>query len=164
METIYLETTIVGHLVGRIRRDPLIAAQQQVTRDWWRDEASKYTVLISQLVLDECSDGDPEAATERLEVVKNLDLIEVSDEVDALAAALIAGNAVPASEPRDAFHIAISAVNGINYLLTWNFKHIANASLRERIEQVCRETGFDPPVICTPEELMGNDDGSESDH
>ncbi len=164
METIYLETTIVGHLVGRIRRDPLIAARQQVTRDWWRDEALKYAVLISQLVLDECSDGDPEAAAERLEVVKNLDLIEVSDEVDALAAALIAGNAVPASEPRDAFHIAISAVNGINYLLTWNFKHIANASLRERIEQVCREAGFDPPVICTPEELMGTDDGSESDH
>ncbi len=164
METIYLETTIVGHLVGRIRRDPLIAARQQVTRDWWRDEAAKYTVLISQLVLDECSEGDPEAAAERLEVVKNLDLLEVSDEVDALAAALIAGNAVPATEPRDAFHIAISAVNGINYLLTWNFKHIANASLRERIEQVCREAGFDPPVICTPEELMGNDDGSESDH
>ncbi|MFM9965457.1 MAG: type II toxin-antitoxin system VapC family toxin [Planctomycetaceae bacterium] len=164
METIYLETTIVRHLVGRIHLNPLIAARQQATRDWWRDEASKYTVLISQLVLDECSDGDPEAAVERLEVVKNLDLIEVSDEVDALAAALIAGNAVPASEPRDAFHIAISAVNGINYLLTWNFKHIANASLRERIEQVCREAGFDPPVICTPEELMGNDDGSESDH
>lgn len=164
METIYLETTIVGHLVGRIRRDLLIAARQQVTRDWWRDEASKYMVLISQLVLDECSEGDPEAAAERLEVVKNLGLLEVSDEVDALAAALIAGNAVPASEPRDAFHIAISAVNGINYLLTWNFKHIANASLRERIEQVCREAGFDPPVICTPEELMGNDDGSESDH
>lgn len=164
METIYLETTIVGHLVGRIRRDPLIAARRQVTRDWSRDEASKYTVLISQLVLDECSEGAPDAAAERLEVVKNLDLLDVSDEVDALAAALIAGNAVPASEPRDAFHIAISAVNGINYLLTWNFKHLANASLRERIEQVCREAGFDPPVICTPEELMGNDDGSESDH
>ena len=164
METIYLETTIVGHFAGRIHRDPLIAARQQATRDWWRDEASKYTVLISQLVLDECSDGDSAAAAERLEAVKNLDLIEVSDEVDALAAALIVGNAVPASEPRDAFHIAISAVHGINYLLTWNFKHIANASLRERIEQVCREAGFDPPVICTPEELMGNDDDSESDH
>ena len=81
METIYLETTIVGHLVGRMRRDPLIAARQQVPRDWWRDEASKYTVLISQLVLDECSDGDPEAAAERLEAVKNLDLLDVSDEV-----------------------------------------------------------------------------------
>ena len=100
METIYLETTIVGHLVGRIHRDPLIAARQQATRDWWRDEASKYTVLISQLVLDECSDGDPEAAAERLELVNNLDLIEASDEVDALAAALITGNAVPASELR----------------------------------------------------------------
>ena len=164
MATIYMETTVVGHLAGRIHRDPLVAARQQATRNWWRDEASKYTVLISQLVLDECSDGDPEAAAERLEVIKDLDLIDASDEVDALAGSLIVGHAVPASEPRDAFHIAISAVNGINYLLTWNFKHIANASLRGRIEQVCRDAGFDPPVICTPEELMGNDDGSESDH
>ncbi len=164
MATIYLETTIVGHLVGRIHRDPLIAARQQATRDWWRDEASKYTVFVSQLVLDECSDGDAEAAAERLDAVKNLDLLDVSDDVDILAAALITGNAVPASEPRDAFHIAISAVNGIDYLLTWNFKHIANASLRGRIEQVCRDAGFDPPVICTPEELRGDDDGFESDH
>jgi len=160
METISIETTIVGHIAGRIHGDPLVAARQQATRNWWRDEASKYTVLISQLVLDECSDGDPAAAAERLEVVKDTDLIESSDEVDALAEALIAGHAVPASEPRDAFHIAISAVNGVNYLLTWNFKHIANASLRRRIEQICRDAGFDPPVICTPDELMGSDDGS----
>ncbi len=121
---------------GTHHRDPLIAARQQATREWCRDEASKYNVFISQLVLDECSDGDPEAAAERLEVVKDLDLIDASDEVDALAKALIDGLAVPASEPRDAFHIPISAVNGINYLLKWNFKHIANASLRGRIEQV----------------------------
>jgi len=95
-----------------------------------------------------------------LEVVKSLDLIESSDEVDALAAALIAGKAIPAAEPRDAFHIAISAVNGVRYLLTWNFRHIANASLRGRIEQVCRDAGFEPPVICTPDELMGPEDGS----
>ena len=100
------------------------------------------------------------AAAERLEMVKEIDLIEVPWEADELAAALIAGHAVPASEPRDALHIAISAVNGVNYLLTWNFKHIANASVRGRIEQICRDAGFEPPVICTPEELMGNDDGS----
>jgi hypothetical protein len=73
---------------------------------------------------------------------------------------LIAGKAIPASEPRDAFHIAIAAVHGIDYLLTWNFKHIANASLRHRIEQVCRDAGFEPPIICTPDELTGADDDS----
>ena len=160
METIYIETTIVGHIAGRIHSNPFVAARQHATRIWWREKASKYTVLISQLVLDECSDGDPAAAVERLDVVKDTDLIESSEEVDALAAALITGHAVPASEPRDAFHIAIAAVNGVNYLLTWNFKHIANASLRGRIEQICRDAGFDPPVICTPDELMGSDDGS----
>ena len=123
---VYIETTIVGHIAGRIHRDPFVAARQKVTRDWWRDSAARYTVVISQLVLDECADGDPSAAAERLEVVKDFDLIESSIEVDALAAALIAGKAIPVSEPRDAFHIAIAAVHGVNYLMTWNFKHIAN--------------------------------------
>lgn len=160
METVYIETTIVGHIAGRIHRDPFVAARQEVTRKWWRDNAARYTVFISQLVLDECLNGDPSAAAERLDVVKDIDLIESSDEVDALAAALIAGKAIPVSEPRDAFHIAISAVNGVNYLMTWNFRHIANASLRGSIEQVCRDAGFEPPIICTPDELMGTDDGS----
>ncbi len=104
--------------------------------------------------------GDPSAAAGRLDVVKNLDLLGSSDEVDDLVDALIAGRAVPASEPRDAFHIAIAAVNGVNYLLTWNYKHIANATLRRRIEQVCRDSGLEPPAICTPDELMGTDGGS----
>lgn len=95
--------------------------------------------------------GDPVAAAERQEVVKDLDLIETFDNVDALANAFIVGNAIPASQPRDAFHIAIAAVNGLNFLLTWNFKHIANASLRARIEQICRDAGFEPPIICAPE-------------
>lgn len=91
--------------------------------------------------------------------MKGIDLLEASDEVDALAAALIAAKAVPASQPRDAFHIAIAAVNGIDYLLTWNCRHIANATLRGRIEEVCRRAGLEPPIICTPEELVEvNDD------
>lgn len=160
METIYLETTIVGHIAGRLHPDPYVAARQQVTRAWWLNQAPNFAVYISQLVLDECGDGDPTAATERLQVVDGLDMLESSDDVDALANALIAGKAIPGSEPRDAFHIAISAVNGVQYLLTWNFKHIANALLRGRIEQICRETGFEPPIICTPDELMGTEDGS----
>ena len=160
MDSVYIETTIVGHIAGRIHPDPFVSARQQVTRDWWRDEASKYAVYISQLVIDECSEGDASAAAERLDVVKDLDLLESSSEVDALADALITGKAIPASEPRDAFHIAIAAVNGVNYLLTWNFKHIANATLRPRIEEVCRDAGFEPPIICTPDELRGTDDGS----
>jgi predicted nucleic acid-binding protein len=164
MSTVYIETTIVGHIAGRVHPDPFVADRQQVTRDWWRDHAPAYDVFISQLVIEECSEGDPLAAAERLEVVKDLDLLQSTDEVDDLADALIAEKAVPASEPRDAFHIAIAVVNGVNYLLTWNYKHIANATLRSRIEQVCRDAGFEPPIICTPDELVGTDDGSEPNH
>jgi len=93
-------------------------------------------------------------------VVEDVDLLEASEEVDDLADALISEKAVPASEPRDAFHIAVAAVNGVDYLLTWNCKHIANATLRGRIERVCRDAGCEPPIICTPEELVGIDDES----
>lgn len=159
MDSVYIETTIVGHIAGRIHPDPMVATRQQMTRDWWHDEAARYEVFISQVVLEECSQGDPSAAAERLEVVRDVDLLEASDEVDELADTLISEKAVPASEPRDAFHIAIAAVNGVDYLLTWNCKHIANATLRSRIEKVCRDAGFEPPIICTPEELVEvNDD------
>jgi hypothetical protein len=114
MDSVYIETTIVGHIAGRVHPDPLVATRQRVTRDWWRDEARRYEVFISQVVIEECSQGDPSAAAERLEVVKDLDLLEASDDVDELADALISAKAVPASEPRDAFHIAIAAVNGVD--------------------------------------------------
>ncbi len=160
METVYLETTIVGHIAGRLLSDPFTAARQRTTRDWWQDAANSYALYVSQLVVDECSGGDPTAASERLALIETLPFLQTSEEVDDLSAALISAKAVPLSEPRDAFHIAISAVNGVNYLLTWNFKHIANASLRGRINQVCRDAGFEPPVICTPDELSGTDDGT----
>ncbi len=160
MDSVYIETTVVGHLAGQTHPDPIIAARQTATRLWWSSESSRYQLYVSQLVLDECGGGDPAAAAERLREIQSIDLLASPTEVDALAKALIAGKAVPASEPRDAFHIAIAAVNGVNYLLTWNFKHIANASLRYRIEQVCRDAGFEPPIICTPDELMGADDDS----
>ncbi len=160
METVYIETTVVGHLVSRVHPDPIVAARQTTTRSWWSTESSHFLVYVSQLVLDECGDGDSTAAAERLEAIQSLDRLASPPEVDSLAKALIAGKAVPVSEPRDALHIAIAAVNGVNYLLTWNFKHIANASMRDRIESNCRDAGLEPPIICTPEEQMGADDDS----
>ena len=160
MDTVYLETTVVGNIAGRIHPNPRIAARQNITREWWLIAASNYRLLASAMVISECSDGDASAATERLQVLNGIELLASSEDVDSLAQALIDNHAVPASESRDAFHIAIAAVNGVDYLLTWNFKHIANASLRHRIELVCRDAGFEPPIICTPDELMETDDGS----
>jgi len=163
METVYVETTVIGHVAGRIHPDPLIAPRQYFARRWWPELLSQYRVVISQLVIDECSEGDAGAAGERLELLKNLELLDVYEDVQRLADALVAGKAVPESQPRDALHIAIAAFYGVEYLVSWNFRHIVNAAIRSRIEAICREAGFEPPIICTSEELAAEEDNEISD-
>ena len=163
MDTVYVETTVIGHVAGRVHRDPLIAARQHFARRWWPELCSKYHVFISELVVDESSDGDPAAAQERLQILQELETLEIDDQVRSLAAALLSARAIPPSEPRDAFHVALAAVHGIEYLVTWNFAHIANAAMRAQIEAVCRDAGFEPPVICTPEELAAEEDNEIAD-
>ncbi|MCO6456282.1 MAG: type II toxin-antitoxin system VapC family toxin [Pirellulaceae bacterium] len=116
--------------------------------------------MTSQLTLDECGDGDPAAATERLEVLQGIPLLDQSGDTEVLAELLIDRKAVPASQPRDALHIATAAANGVQFLATWNFKHILNPHLQAQIAGTCREAGFIPPVICTPEQLKATDDDS----
>lgn len=157
--TVYLETTLIGHLVGRLHPNTVIAARQIVTRDWWHRSASGFQLFVSQLVAEECAAGDPDAADERSAVLQGIDFLNVTEASRRLARRLTQAGAIPATEPRDALHVAIAAANGIQYLLTWNFKHLANAVMREEIERVCLELGFEPPIICTPDELLGDDDG-----
>lgn len=164
MDSVYIETTVVGSIAGRIHPNPDVASRQHKTRRWWATAKTDYNIAISQLVLDECAAGDPTAAKERLDEVDGLSRLDITDDARNLANALMAGNAIPPSEPRDALHVAIAAVNGVQYLVTWNFKHIANATLRTRINDVCRDNGFEPPIICTPEELAGmTDDTNDTD-
>ncbi len=158
METVYVETTVIGHLAGRSHPDPLISARQQFARIWWPKAISRYQLVISQIVRDECAAGDPEAASERLAKIQSLETLAINAEARALAGDLIARHAVPATEPRDAFHVALAAVHSVQYLVSWNFKHIVQAAARARIERVCRALGFVSPIICTPEELMVEDD------
>ncbi len=151
--TVYVETTVIGHLVGRILSDPVVAGRQAATRNWWPTATARFRLFISRLVIDECGAGDAEVATERLAVVDSLELLTASAQADESTMQLITGHAIPATEPRDAAHFSLSAVNGIEYLVTWNFKHIANAATRDVTESICRDTGYEPPVICTPDEL-----------
>ena len=160
METVYIETTVVGSVAGRMHPNPLIAARQSTSRAWWSDARTLYRLFVSQLVVDECLAGDPEAAQERLDELISIPRLNITDSAKDLADALMVGNAIPASEPRDALHVGIAAVHGIQYLVTWNFKHIANATLRQRINDVCRDAGHEPPIICTPEEIAGMTDGT----
>ena len=153
---LYLETSIIGYLTSRFSRDLITAGRQQLTQEWWLTERDRYEIFISPFVLDESEAGDAEAAAERSEVLEGLPLIEPEEQANALAERLMCEVPLPKKAAVDAAHIAVAAVSGMDYLLTWNFKHIANAILRDRIERVCRLSGYKPPVICTPEELLGD--------
>ncbi len=151
---VYLETTIPSYLTAWVSRDLVMSAHQQVTRDWWQTRRHDFEIFISQYVIDEASAGDPDAARRRLELLADLPLLDPNDDVLDLADELVRRIPLPARAAADALHIAIATVNEIQFLLTWNCTHIANAELRGVIESICREFGYQPPVICTPEELL----------
>ena len=153
--TLYLESTIPSYLVGSPSRDLLTAAHQQVTGEWWRVRRIEFDLYVSQFILDEIGRGDAELAKKRLNAVKGIPLLDITDDVLDLASGLVALKIIPKRAGTDAAHIALAAVHGVDFLLTWNCKHIANAAIVRDIEAVCRMRGFSCPVICTPEELMG---------
>jgi predicted nucleic acid-binding protein len=153
--TVYIETTVIGHIAAWDQTDVLVYARQIQSRRWWaiRD---RFDLVVSQVVVDECSAGDATAASERLAVISGIPILTASDGVQLLADQLIDRRGIPKTEPRDALHISLAAVNGIQYLVTLNFTHIANAENRLLIEQICRDSGYTPPLICSPDELLGN--------
>jgi hypothetical protein len=155
---VYLETTIVSYLTARPSRDLVMAANQATTTEWWTNRKDAFDLFVSQVVIKESSAGDKEAAERRSEVLKQFSRLDITAEVEALAGDLIAGVPLPPKAQADALHIAVATVNGMSYLLTWNCTHIANATLRSQIEAVCRAAGYEPPVICTPQEMLERGD------
>jgi hypothetical protein len=153
---LYLETTIPSYLTAWPSRDLIAAAHQQLTKEWWRTRRDAFEICISQFVVDEAGAGDVDAARERLEVLKPLPLLDVTQSVLQLASAILQAGVIPEKAARDAAHIAVSAVHGIDYLMTWNCAHIANAMIVKTVQAICAQNGFSCPVICTPEELMEN--------
>jgi len=160
-ETVYIETTIPSYLTAWPSRDLIRAAHQQLTREFWDFVFDRHDVFVSQAVINECSQGDPSAAQARLHAIQDLPILEESRDALLLAERLIEELSLPQRAEMDALHLAIAAVNGIAYLVTWNCTHMANASLRRRIEATCRDQGFEPPLICTPPELLANTGGSD---
>ena len=152
--TVYIETTVVGHIAAWDQSDILVAARQLQSRRWWATR-NRFELTVSQIVVDECSAGDAVAAADRLALIAGIPILAITDEARALAYELVSRNGIPATEPRDALHISLAANNGIQYLVTLNFTHIANAETRLLIEQICRDFGCTPPLICSPDELLG---------
>lgn len=144
--SVYVETTVISYLVGWLNRNDLqVAAHQEITRRWWETRRHDFSLFASSLVLDEAGDGDP--------------LLAVSDQAYALRSELLQRTQIPTKAENDALHIAIATVHGMELLITWNCKHIANAVTLPRIYDVCRAVGYEPPLVCTPYELLGGEPG-----
>lgn len=120
-----------------------------------RTRRVQFTCYTSQTVIDEASAGDPTEAQKRLAVLATLPALDVTPEAGGLAQALLVSGVLPSTAVRDALHVAVAAVHAVDYLLTWNCKHLANAQIMRRMETVCQVHGHRMPIICTPEELMG---------
>ena len=158
--SVYLETTIPSYLTAWRSPELSMAAKQQTTRQWGDERREHFDLFISDAVLLEASGGDPDAARLRLEVLDGIPVLNPLTEADEIALALIDRLSLPDRALADAAHIAICIVHGMDYLLTWNCTHIANATYQPMINDVCDDFGFSTLVICTPDQLMGDDNGS----
>lgn len=156
MLKLYLETSVISYLTARPSRDLILAAHQQITRDWWDLKRQNFQIFISQLVIQEAGAGDSEAAQKRLQTLENIPLLDLTPEVLALAKALLDDGILPARAKEDALHLAAAAVHKMDFLLTWNCRHIANPDILRRIILWHFDSSiYQFPVICTPAEFFG---------
>jgi len=153
-ESIYLETTIVSYYTSKPSRDIIVLAHQEITRQWWLKTIGRYNVLISEVVIEEASSGDPEAIKKRLEELKDFPHLELNDKVEEMAQVYMERLEIPEKSLRDAAHLAIASVHNIDYLVTWNCTHLANGEVIKKLIKINESLGIHTPIICTPEELM----------
>jgi len=159
-KTVYIETSIPSYLAARPSRDMLAAAWQQVTLQWWEEARPQYDLFTSELVIAEASLGDRDAAAKRIAYLEGISELPVDEEPQILAERLIAGGAVPDFAQADALHVAVSAVHRIDYLLTWNCRHLDNATTKPLMRSICAVAGYVCPEICTPLELLPEESDS----
>jgi len=157
-KSVYVETTVVSYLTSRPSRDLVKAAHQQVTREWWDVRRRGYRLFVSELVLEEAGRGDPEAAAGRMKALEGIPLLVASQDAVGLAGRLVGAGVFPVDAGADALHVAMAADNGIEILLTWNCRHLANGDVMYALAKELWTAGYTPPAICTPDELMGDED------
>jgi len=154
MESFYLETSVISYLASQPSRDLVVAANQRLSHDWWNIERSRYELYISKIVADEIARGDQVEAQKRLLLVASLTRLAVTTEVTELADDFLSQSSLPPSAIADSMHIALATVYGIDFLLTWNCRHIANAHIVKKLAAIAQANGYELPTLCTPLELL----------
>ncbi len=152
--TVYIETSVVSYLTARPSRDLIVAAHQQLTRDWWDRALPNFDAFISAIVMEEASKGDAQAAQQRLEKVSSFQLLDVLPEVQELADLYFSAAEIPEKARADSYHLSLASWHGMDFLVSWNCKHIANGKVKRIVDEINAEHGIRSPIICTPEELL----------
>jgi predicted nucleic acid-binding protein len=153
--SVYVETSVLSYYTARLSRDIVTAARQTITQEWWDEARERYEIYISSMVLEEAKTGDHEAARKRLTAISGLPILEINKAAEDLAKHLVDEQVVPENSAEDALHIAVATVHGMDFLLTWNFRHINNAEMKAKIRATIEALGYECPIICSPEELGG---------
>ena len=156
IESLYLDTSVIGYLTIRPSTNLITASNSVITQNWWDTRRENFTLYISEVVLEELARGDQEIATKRLELISELPLLAINEAVEELAQQFLIKSNLPPKASDDALHIALATVYKVDYLLTWNCKHIANAQIQKKLSQISIQSGYELPTICTPYELMGD--------
>jgi hypothetical protein len=156
MDIVYVETTVVSLLVADASRDLATAGQQQTTRDWWQLCRPGFQCVTSVETLAEAARGDPEQARQRLAALAGLPVLAITVEAERLAAEFLRTGCLPAAARSDAVHLAVATLAEVDFLLTWNCRHLANAQILRRLEREAHRFGWALPTVCTPLELMGD--------
>ena len=162
MDTVYIETSVISYLRQKPAKEIVTAAHQLLTYQWWETERINFDLVVSQYVVDEASVGDPALAANRLSILAGIPRLPWAPEIDRIAGEIMSRAILPSKAAVDSLHIATVAHHRIRYLLTWNCKHIANAKILPRVHQVLTDLNVPIPIICTPEELIGDDPATEN--
>jgi len=155
---VYLETSFVSYLAGRLSQDLTTLQRQLSSQRWWERKRAEFELVASETVYEECRQGDRQAVENRAAILDQTTLLPLTGEILDIARRLIDPGPYPKRAAADAIHIAAATAYGCDYLLTWNFKHINNAQIKREATRIIEEYGYRPTTICTPEELMGSDD------
>lgn len=160
--TVYVETSVISYLTARPSRDVVTLGNQVATQEWWSDAVDRYQLVVSSVVVDESRVGDPAAAHRRRTVLESLRVLATDEEAMTLGRVIVESGACPAGAAADAAHVAVAVVNGVDYLVTWNMRHLANPIAVARIGRICHAAGYEPPIICTPVQLLEAEHGASS--
>lgn len=155
-QRVYIETTIVSYLAPRSTRDVIQVARQQITREWWDHRAHSFDLVISELVIKEARLGNPDAARKRLQLLDGLPLLVATPESESWTRRIMASGLFPPKAAADVGHLALATAHQVDFLLTWNLKHLANPQLLKEVGRIIRVEGLEPPIVCTPEGFLGD--------